>query len=164
LAQEHLLQAWCSAFDTPLSVLRLQNVYGPGQSVGNAYTGVLTFFARQVTNRETIAVYEDGNITRDFVFIGDVVAAIEAAIDQPPAKSRTLDVGSGERTNLLDVARIMSEVANAPEPQVTGQYRLGDVRAAWADIEPTSRDLGWVPQTSLRDGLDQLLSRVGSGT
>ena len=93
LAQEHVLSAWCAARDVELTVLRLQNVYGPGQSVGNPYTGVLTLFARTALDGGVIDVYEDGAIVRDFVFVDDVAHALSAAVVDPA--TRTLDVGSG---------------------------------------------------------------------
>jgi dTDP-L-rhamnose 4-epimerase len=160
LAQEHVLGAWCSAFDVPLSVLRLQNVYGPGQAVGNAYTGVLTFFAGQVGRGEAIDVYEDGRIMRDFVFVSDVVAALAAAVDQPPASVRTIDIGGGQSVDLLSVARTMAQAGAAPEPIVSGKFRDGDVRSAWADIAAASSELGWQPVVDLHQGLQRLLDWV----
>jgi dTDP-L-rhamnose 4-epimerase len=160
LAQEHVLGSWCAAFGVALSVLRLQNVYGPGQAVGNAYTGVLTFFAGQVGRRETIDVYEDGRIMRDFVFVSDVVDALSAAIAHPPSSTRTVDVGGGRSVDLLSVARTMAQIGGAPDPVISGKYRDGDVRSAWADIAPTTGDLGWRPAVNLDDGLERLIEWV----
>ena len=81
LAQEHILAAWTAAHDTNLSVLRLQNVYGPGQSLTNSYTGIVALFARLAREQRALEVYEDGRIMRDFVYIEDVVEALFAAID-----------------------------------------------------------------------------------
>ena len=80
LAQEHMLAAWTAAHDTNLSVLRLQNVYGPGQSLTNSYTGIVALFARLAREQRPLEVYEDGRIVRDFVFIDDVVDAVFAAV------------------------------------------------------------------------------------
>jgi dTDP-L-rhamnose 4-epimerase len=160
LAQEQILGSWSSAFGVPLSVLRLQNVYGPGQAVGNAYTGVLTFFAGQVSRGDVIDVYEDGNIMRDFVFVADVVAALVAAISRPPVNVRIIDVGGGQSVDLLTVARTMAQIGGAPEPIISGRFRDGDVRSAWADIRPTSDDLGWHPEVDLTQGLERLLGWV----
>jgi dTDP-L-rhamnose 4-epimerase len=163
LAQEHMLSAWCAATGTKLSVLRLQNVYGPGQALGNAYTGVLTFFANQVATGEPIDVYEDGNIVRDFVFIADVAAALSAAIARPPVSSRLLDIGSGAACTILDVARMMARLGHGPEPQISGRFRDGDVRAASCSIERARAELGYTPHTSLDDGLRQLLDWADAG-
>ena len=152
------MESWCQSFSVPLSILRLQNVYGPGQSVGNAYTGVLTFFARQLATGEVIDVYEDGQIIRDFVFVDDVVSALVAASQRPPSATRRLDIGSGSGVPLVEVAETMSSLANATAPQISGRYRQGDVRAASASISAAAEQLGWAPAVPLGDGL-QALSR-----
>lgn len=162
LAQEHLLEAWCSSYGVPVSVLRLQNVYGPGQAVGNAYTGVLTFFARQIAAGEQVEVYEDGHIMRDFVFVDDVVSALERAIDQPPSTRRLVDIGGGGAVSLMHVAESMCAIGGAAPPVINGRYRLGDVRAASADIDEAARDLSWKPEVALSDGLSALLDWVPS--
>ena len=162
LAQEHILRTWCSAFSVDLSVLRLQNVFGPGQAIGNAYTGVLTFFARAACNGEALNVFEDGHILRDFVFVDDVVSAVCAALAQRPvAGLRTLDIGSGAPVELLPVARSIAAIAGSTEPYVSGDYRLGDVRAAAADVSDAFADLQWSPTTPLEDGLRRLVEWVG---
>ena len=79
-----MLRNWAASFSVPLSVFRLQNVYGPGQSPHNPYTGIITLFHRLASRGETLDVYEDGEISRDFVFIDDVVAALVAGSTQPP--------------------------------------------------------------------------------
>lgn len=160
LAQEHVLDAWCQSYGVPLTILRLQNVYGPGQAVGNSYTGVLTYFARQLASGEQVEVYEDGAILRDFVFVDDVVDALARAAGRPPAATRRADIGGGGAVSLLEVATTMCELAAAPAPVVCGKYRLGDVRAAFADIREASSSLDWQPATSLHDGLQELLSWV----
>ncbi|MGV8883235.1 MAG: NAD-dependent epimerase/dehydratase family protein [Rhodoglobus sp.] len=159
LAQEHVLSSWCTSMDVPLSVLRLQNVYGAGQALENSYTGVLTYFATQAIAGVPINVYEGGGIIRDFVHVDDVVRALTAAIDSVPiGGSRLLDIGSGSAGTLLDFATELSSVAESPAPVISNQYRLGDVRAASADIEPARADLGYVPQVSFRDGVEGLLT------
>jgi dTDP-L-rhamnose 4-epimerase len=160
LAQEHVLAAWCGARDVDLSVLRLQNVYGPGQSVTNSYTGVLTFFGRSALQGQTIDIYEDGDILRDFVFVDDVVAAMTKALSQPA--TRTLDVGSGSPVTIGDVAKIVAAYCGAPDPVVSGRYRLGDVRSASCDISRTVRELGYDPAVTVADGIGQLLEWMRS--
>ncbi len=158
LAQEHLLQNWCSAMDVPLSVLRLQNVYGGGQALSNSYTGVLTFFATQAVAGRSIEVYEGGGIVRDFVHVDDVAAAITAAIDRPGVLAGPVDIGSGQPVTLETVARTMARLARAPEPRVTDRYRHGDVRAAFASIAEATERLDYRPATSLETGLSELLA------
>jgi dTDP-L-rhamnose 4-epimerase len=158
LAQEHVLHAWASAHGTPLSVLRLQNVYGPGQSLTNPYTGIVSLFGRLAREHRSIPVYEDGSITRDFVFVDDVVRALSAATRSTVAGTSTVDIGSGSPMTLLDLAALVAAQAGAPAPQVTGQYRLGDVRAAFADVSAAGEALGYVPQIDPEHGIALLLA------
>ncbi len=164
LAQEHVIRAWCLAMDTTPVVLRLQNVYGPGQSLTNAYTGILSLFTRLARRGESIPVYEDGLVVRDFVYVDDVVRALVAALSHAPGLPASLDtavdVGSGAPTTILDVARVLARLHGAPEPTVTGAFRDGDVRHAEADIEYAVSALGWVPEESLYEGLRRLAAWV----
>lgn len=153
LAQEHILGAWCSAMQVPLSVFRLQNVYGPGQSPFNSYTGIITLFHRQARQGATLEVYEDGQIGRDFVYIDDVVRALRSGIDTPPAERHFLDVGFGETTTILDAARAISKMYGAPEPVVCGKFRDGDVRWATADVAPLAETLGVKAQVVFSEGM-----------
>ena len=159
LAQEHILTAWAAAHDTALSVLRLQNVYGPGQSLTNSYTGIVALFARLALQRQTLEVYEDGRIIRDFVYIDDVAEALMAAIGVPASDSRCLDIGSGVPTTIHELARLIARVCKAPEPVVNGKFRDGDVRAAQCDVE-LAAGLGWHPAWTLDRGLRSLLQWV----
>jgi dTDP-L-rhamnose 4-epimerase len=161
LAQEHMLAAWAAARDTNLSVLRLQNVYGPGQSLTNSYTGIVALFARLASERHTLEVYEDGRIVRDFVFIDDVVDSLFAAIERPAVEPRCLDIGSGTATTIHELARTIAVVCDAPEPTVVSKFRDGDVRAASCDIEPAGKELGWRPKWTLEEGLRALLDWIG---
>ena len=163
LAQEHILAAWAAAHDTKLSVLRLQNVYGPGQSLTNSYTGIVALFARLAREQSTLEVYEDGRIVRDFVYIDDVVDALFAAIERPAAEPRCLDIGSGISTTIHELAEKIAAICDAPEPVIVGKFRDGDVRAAKCDIEPATKELEWRPQWTLEDGLRALLDWIGGG-
>jgi dTDP-L-rhamnose 4-epimerase len=157
LAQEHLLGAWSGSHDVALSVLRLQNVYGPGQSLSNPYTGIVSLFSRLAIDGQSIPLYEDGDITRDFVYIDDVATAIVAALSAAPAGgARTLDVGSGVRTTIRELATWIADHHGAPLPHVTGEFRDGDVRHAGCDITPTLEAIEWRPSWSLQDGLSAL--------
>lgn len=157
LAQEHLLAAWCRAFGSRLTVLRLQNVYGPGQSLGNPYTGVLTLFARMASEGKQLDIYEDGEIIRDFVYVSDVVGAMMRALQSRGEGVRTYDIGSGKPTTIATVARHVACALGAPEPLITGRFRDGDVRAAFCSIEAAQRDLGYSPGISLDEGLAALV-------
>lgn len=157
LAQENILTAWGAARGVPVSVLRLQNVYGPGQSLINSYTGIVSLFSQWAREGKAIPLYEDGAIIRDFVFIDDVADAFVAAITAGPDASRpVLDVGTGVPTTIADMARAIADYYGAPQPFVNGMFRDGDVRAASADISLTTSLLDWRPQWSLEAGVAAL--------
>jgi dTDP-L-rhamnose 4-epimerase len=161
LAQEHMLAAWTAAHDANLSVLRLQNVYGPGQSLTNPYTGIVALFARLAREQRPLEVYEDGRIVRDFVFIDDVVDAMTAAVQRPATEPRCLDIGSGTATTIHELAYKIAVICGAPEPVVVPKFRDGDVRAASCTIEPAKNKLRWRPKWALEDGLRALLEWIG---
>jgi dTDP-L-rhamnose 4-epimerase len=161
LAQEHILAAWTAAHDTNLSVLRLQNVYGPGQSLTNSYTGIVALFARLARQQQALEVYEDGRIVRDFIYIDDVVEALFNAIERPATKARCVDIGSGIPTTIHELAQTIAAICNAPEPFVVAKFRDGDVRAARCDIEAAKKELDWRPKWALKNGLRALLDWIG---
>ncbi len=159
LAQEHLITAWAASRGVATSVLRLQNVYGPGQSPINPYTGITTLFVQLARADKTIPIYEDGQIIRDFVYIEDVVQALGSAASADG--SVLADVGSGIATSIEQMARVVAGLHSAPAPQVTGQFRLGDVRSAHCDMAPSEwvRD-GRAP-LDLAGGLTRLAAWLG---
>jgi dTDP-L-rhamnose 4-epimerase len=157
LAQEHILKAWTAAYEVPLSILRLQNVYGPGQSPFNSYTGIITLFHRLAANRKRIEVYEDGHIGRDFVYIDDVVKTLVACIDNSPTnQTRLLDVGTGVPVTVFEAASLIATLYNAPTPYISGKYRNGDVRWAFCDPMPLSHDLGIVASVHFAEGCERV--------
>ncbi len=157
LAQEHLLRAWALAVGVFPVVLRLQNVYGAGQSPSNPYTGILPLFGRLAAAGEAIPVYEDGRIVRDFVHVDDVAGALETAVlDLEDDPGIAIDVGSGRPVTILEVARIIANRYGAPPPTVTGRFRDGDVRYSCADPSAADRLMGWEPRVPLEAGLKTL--------
>ena len=157
LAQEHVLRAWGLAVGVRPVVLRLQNVYGAGQSPSNPYTGILPLFAQIAAAGQAIPVYEDGRIVRDFVHVDDVARALEtAACDLDTDPDVAIDVGSGTPVTILEVAERIARRYGAPAPVVTGRFRDGDVRYARADPTLAGRVLGWAPRVELNDGLAEL--------
>lgn len=162
LAQENLLRAWTGAVGSELVIVRLQNVYGPGQSLFNAYTGILSLFCRMAREGRSIPLYEDGQIRRDFVLIDDVARAIVAAatLESAPVGSVPIDIGSGQFQTIALAADLIARSYGAPAPHVTGQYRQGDVRHGWADITRAERVLGWTPKYDLAAGIDRLVSWI----
>ena len=158
LAQEHLVSAWCLAMGVRPVLYRLQNVYGPGQSPTNSYTGIVTLVARLARSGAAIPVYEDGLMLRDFVYIDDVAAALLAGLDVAPSRpDPPYDIGSGSPVTVLALAQTLAARVDAPAPRVTGEFRDGDVRHASATIEPAQLALAWRPQVRLADGLARLV-------
>lgn len=159
LMQEYLLQQGFWSTGVAVGILRLQNVFGPGQSLNNPYTGVLSIFCRQIQEGRTLDIYEDGQITRDFVLVDDVVRAFArmAEVDELPPE--VLDIGAGEGATILQVARrLLAMFDRSPENlRVTGAFRPGDIRHAVADISRARNGLGWEPRHNLEGGLRQLV-------
>ncbi|QYA13661.1 SDR family NAD(P)-dependent oxidoreductase [Rhizobium sp. AB2/73] len=142
LAQEQIISCWASAMGIPATIFRFQNVYGPGQSPFNPYTGIITLFHRIASAGGTIEVYEDGQVGRDFVYIDDVVEACLAAVRRKPNATRCLDVGTGVATTIAQASQIISELYSAPSPRITGKFRDGDIRWAIADTDDLQAALG----------------------
>ena len=158
LCQENCLTAWSNTQGITSRVYRLQNVYGPGQSAFNSYTGITTLFVRMALEGRPIPIYEDGQVVRDFVFIDDVVERLAEPLLLGKHISRldqTLDIGSGVKTTLLELAETISNLCSSPKPVITGQFRLGDVRSAWSSSEPGNA-------TPLASGLKRLIDWMGS--
>jgi dTDP-L-rhamnose 4-epimerase len=157
LMQEYLLQQTPSPWGSIM--LRLQNVYGPGQSLRNPYTGVLSIFCQQAMRGKVLNIYEDGDIHRDFVYVDDVVSAFVAACRSDRALGRVMNVGTGERTSIRQAAdKILFELGLPAERlAVTGAFRAGDVRHAVADNSLATTLLEWTPRVSFSTGVAELV-------
>lgn len=156
LAQEHLLRSWGNALGVEIAVLRLQNVYGPGQSLSNPYTGILSLFARIARSGASIPLYEDGQVRRDFVLIDDVADALTAAATATNVSPQALDIGAGDFQTIKQAAHYIAAYYKAPEPHVTGQFREGDVRHAWADTHAALDALNFEAAYPLDQGITRL--------
>ncbi len=156
MAQENILSAWTQSKGSELIILRLQNVYGPGQSLTNSYTGIVPFFHQIARAGKSIPLYEDGNMQRDFVLIDDVKKAFMCALDSKTSHELPLDIGTGTGTTLSHLAELIARLYNAPAPHVSAQFRFGDVRHAFCDIQNSSYELNWKPERNLEDGLKEL--------
>jgi dTDP-L-rhamnose 4-epimerase len=138
--------------------LRYQNVYGPGQSLSNPYTGILAIFANQARANQPIHVFEDGYESRDFVYVEDVVEATWRCILLPDSSVQVMNVGSGYRTTVAQVAReIVSVLASTSRIEIDGSFREGDVRHNYADVGKARSLIGFEPRWKFRDGLQEFL-------
>lgn len=163
LAQENILRAWCLAMNVIPVIFRLQNVYGPGQSLTNPYTGIVSFFVQKAKEKGTIPVYEDGEIIRDFVFIDDVASAIIQGTLHSDANTNAYDIGSGCGTSIIELAQIIAKIYSAPDPVINGMYRNGDVRNASCDISASKTSLGWEPRVMANEGVKKLCEWIDAG-
>jgi dTDP-L-rhamnose 4-epimerase len=162
LMQEYLLQQTPSPWD--YVILRLQNVYGPGQSLLNPYTGVLSIFCQQAMEGKTLNIYEDGEIVRDFVFVDDVVRAFVNSCEIDIAGGKIINIGTGKPTTIALTARMILSGLGLHEDmfKISGSFRNGDIRHAVSDITLASSVLGWLPQVSIKEGIGSLVEWVKS--
>jgi len=156
--QERLSLICGRAYHIPTVALRFFNAYGPRQALSNPYTGVLAIFASRLINNNSPMIYEDGKQQRDFIHVNDLVRGCRLAIESPQAVDQVFNIGSGEPHTVLDIARGMAAVMGKPhiEPEITGKYRVGDIRHCFADISLARQILGYEPQISLQTGMTQL--------
>ncbi|TAM77175.1 NAD-dependent epimerase/dehydratase family protein [bacterium] len=154
LAQELLVRQACDAAGVEHVTLRFQNVYGPGQSLKNPYTGILSIWASQIEQGRTLDVYEDGRVIRDFVYVDDVVTALFDGVGRAALAGEVLNVGTGRATTLLDIVAAFSAVLGRDVPfEITGHFRPGDIRYAFADTARARQAMGYDCSTRLEDGL-----------
>ncbi|MEV5973978.1 NAD-dependent epimerase/dehydratase family protein [Streptomyces sp. NPDC051921] len=157
LAQEHLAAAWARAEGGRAVSLRYHNVYGPGMPRDTPYAGVASFFRSALARGEAPRVFEDGGQRRDFVHVRDVAranAAALAALGETAAGGHAAyNVGSGEPHTVGEMAAALAAAHGGPEPVVTGEFRLGDVRHITADSSRLRRDLGWRPTVGFAEGM-----------
>lgn len=163
LIQEQLLQQRCERLGIELRTARYQNVYGPGQSLSNPYTGVLAIFSAQIARGEKLNLFEDATISRDFVFIDDVVDLTLRLVDHPASIDGAVNIGTGVPSSLIGVVRAYEAVFGREVAfDITGDFRYGDVRHAWADISRLKGTLGTHNFVGLNEGI-RLLAESLSG-
>ncbi|WP_315163752.1 NAD-dependent epimerase/dehydratase family protein [Capnocytophaga leadbetteri] len=161
--QEQLVMTVCPTIGIAGVAFRYQNVYGPGQSLKNPYTGILSIFSTQIKNGNGINIFEDGKETRDFVFISDVVDATVLGIEKEAANNQVFNVGTGVATDVITVATELSSNYGIQVPiTISGNYRLGDIRHNYADITKARQLLGFEPKISFKEGLRQFTDWVNT--
>ncbi len=159
--QEQMVLVACKSLGISAIALRYQNVYGPGQSLRNPYTGIISIFSTRILNNNHINIFEDGKESRDFIFIDDVVDATVLAIEDTKLQSCSLNVGSGVSTTVQEVADSLKTLFNSKvDIKITGNFRLGDIRHNRADISKIKKILGFSPKVSFESGLKQYVDWV----
>ncbi|MBF4492898.1 NAD-dependent epimerase/dehydratase family protein [Flavobacterium sp. MR2016-29] len=159
--QEQMIMTVCPTLGIAPVGFRYQNVYGPGQSLSNPYTGILSIFSTQIRNNNPIQIFEDGKETRDFVFIDDVVAATILGIEKEEANGHVFNVGTGVATDVLEVANSLIRAYEINVPvTVTGKFRLGDIRHNYADLTKIKTSLGFEPKVFFKEGIEKFSAWV----
>jgi len=156
--QERMCLMIGRAYNIPAVALRFFNTYGPYQALSNPYTGVLSNFASRVLNGNRPLIFEDGLQQRDFVSVYDVARACRLALEKPAAAGQAFNIGSGVPLTVREVAERTVRAIGHPglEPEITGKYRAGDIRHCFGDISLARRVLGYCPEVSLEEGLEDL--------
>jgi dTDP-L-rhamnose 4-epimerase len=145
------------AYGIPTVALRLFNTYGPRQALSNPYTGVLAIFASRLLNGNAPRIFEDGAQRRDFVSVHDVARAFALALETDGADGAALNIGSGRAVTVRELAeRLGAVVGRTIEPDVTGEYRVGDIRHCFADVRLARESLGYEPGVDLDAGMSEL--------
>lgn len=161
--QEQMIMTVCPTLGIAAVAFRYQNVYGPGQSLKNPYTGILSIFSTQIKNGNGINIFEDGKESRDFVYIDDVVDATILGLEKEEANNQIFNVGTGTPTDVYTVAKQLIENYRKEVPiTISGNYRLGDIRHNFADITKISSMLNFVPKISFNQGLEKFTNWVNS--
>ncbi len=161
--QEQMIMTVCPTLGIAPVAFRYQNVYGPGQSLKNPYTGILSIFSTQIKNNNGINIFEDGKETRDFVYIDDVVAATILGIEKEEANNEVFNVGTGVATDVITVANSLIKNYGVDVPvKISGNYRLGDIRHNYADLTKITNKLGFKPKFTFEEGLKQFTNWVNT--
>lgn len=156
LAQEDLVKVCCQSLGLGYAVLRLQNVYGEGQSLKNPYTGILSIFSNRIRQGLFLPLFEDGLESRDFVHVSDVAEAMRRCLSAEAPVNGTINVGSGVGTSVHEAAsRLSIALGKSPQLRVTGEFRVGDIRHNVADVSRLAEILGFRPRVGLELGLQR---------
>lgn len=152
--QGQLVHLICKNIGVESVSFRYQNVYGPGQSLTNPYTGILSIFSNRIKSHKGINIFEDGKESRDFVYIDDVVDATIKGLEVPEANGHVFNIGTGVSIDVLTVAKTLCKHYGIEVPlNVSGNYRLGDIRHNYADIALARQILGFEPKWTFDEGI-----------
>ena len=153
----------CKSLGISSIAYRYQNVYGPGQSLSNPYTGILSIFSTQVKNDNQINIFEDGMESRDFVYIDDTVQATVLGVESDSVTNDIFGVGADKPIDVLTVAKtLISKYGGTKEPVISGNFRLGDIRHNYADLVRIKESLGFEPRYDFDSGVSRFVDWVNS--
>jgi len=141
----------------PTAALRYFNVFGPRQSLNNPYTGVCAIFSSRIKNNNPPIIYEDGLQTRDFIYVEDVAQANLLCLKKFTGID-SFNVGTGNPTNIFKIAETLIKLHDSNmEPNITGDFRVGDIRHAFGDVSKIKKKLGFATEISLEEGFKSLI-------
>lgn len=158
LAGEHYLQFYGAKHGLHTTAFRFFNIYGPRQDPSSPYSGVISIFVDRALTGRPVTVFGDGRQTRDFVYVGDLVEVLYAALNNERMMGQTMNVGRGTECTLLDLLSGLETVVGAAIERRHESPRIGDIARSCAETERLRTTLGWVPQTELAAGLARLVS------
>lgn len=161
--QEQMVMTVCPTIGIAPVAFRYQNVYGPGQSLSNPYTGILSIFSTQIKNGNGINIFEDGKETRDFVYIDDVIDATVLGLEKDAANGEVFNVGTGVPVDVVTVANTLIANYGIDTPtRISGNYRLGDIRHNYADLTKIRKKLNFEPKVSFEKGIERFTEWVNT--
>ncbi|MBK9215046.1 MAG: NAD-dependent epimerase/dehydratase family protein [Chloracidobacterium sp.] len=156
--QEQYCLAVGRAYGIPTVAFRYFNVYGTRQALSNPYTGVCAIFSSRLLNDQSPAIFEDGEQSRDFVHVSDIVQANMLALETDRGDFEAMNVGTGRATTVKQIAEVLAKgLGKDIQPNIVGKYREGDIRHCVADIAKIRQLLGYEPKITLESGLSELL-------
>ena len=161
--QEELCLVLGDTYGIPTTALRFFNVYGPGQALGNPYTGAAAIFATRILNGCPPIIFEDGMQSRDLIHVSDIVSGIVAALKAgPEASGQAINLGTGKARTIGQTAHVIGQALgwNAPVINGTGEFRSGDIRHCFADISKARKLLRWAPTVQWANGIAEYARSV----
>jgi dTDP-L-rhamnose 4-epimerase len=164
-ATKYATELYCrivaDGYGMPIDALRFQNVYGEGQSLKNPYTGILSIFSNLFRLNKEINIFEDGEESRDFVHVSDVVRAIEISLRAQSTGYRVFNVGTGKPTSVLAIAgKLRSILESDSALRISGDFRVGDIRHCFADTSSAKTQLGFEASIDIDEGLHRFATWV----
>jgi len=155
LNQEQMIMTLCESVNLPCVAFRYQNVFGPGQSLSNPYTGIISIFSNLLLQGKDLNIFEDGLESRDFVYIDDVVDATILGLKRDEANYQVFNVGSGIKTNIIQIAdSLIANLSPKSKYKITKQFRLGDIRHNYADMNKIKKILDFNPKINFNNGIN----------
>jgi dTDP-L-rhamnose 4-epimerase len=159
---EEMFVCFGNSYNIPTIALRFFNIYGPRQALSNPYTGAAAIFSSRLLNGNPPLVFEDGQQSRDFIHVSDIVAANVLAMERGGDRCAVYNVGTGRSISILQlVSLIREELGKGPAPEVLGKFREGDIRHCYADISRIRAELDFTPRVPLEKGVKDLVAWVG---